>query len=546
MPSAEMLLSPPSVPVKNVDEMVAIGWDKKLDQHLISIPDVSAIDEIVSPLKNSILARKRCFSSPHKARSGVAAGGSLAPVAKEAENVWCLPEEWGTKVARSQQVVRSRSRTRFEKRKNDCSQSDHGSTVIDDVTDMTSATDADIYPFAHEQPEHEMDNDIVGVKVVVADEDYPGLLSCNEDEETSEDVTSGESSMDEEMLMIIPAEFQTARSFDEDDSTSSLHPVARLLDSLRVEQPDKARVVETLEAIKQALEMSTARIIVDREGFLTLMELVWRDYSEACTMHALDLLQSIAGLDPDFVATLVESKLVKILLAVIKHRSSPQQVDLAASFLLETIVENKEATEQLWKCRGVGVMEDSSVINKRLVQEVKSTMAKFKRNEGLKCLEDGEFHLAIDKFTEAINLDRKRAGYYGDRSLAYMEASMFKKAADDAYRCKRYNPYDVMGYLRHGLALRAMGKYKEAVETLRKGTEVDPKFVKIFDVLTETKQLYKAQLKGVNDGATLRRMTAAESAKLKKRDGDDALRKKDYVLAIACYTEALELDPKND
>lgn len=106
---------------------------------------------------------------------------------------------------------------------------------------------------------------------------------------------------------------------------------------------------------------------------------------------------------------------MKILLAVVKHRSSPQQVDLAVSFLLEIIVENKEATEQLWKCRGVGVMEDSSVINKRLVQEVKSTMAKFKRNEGLKCLEDGKFHLAIDKFTEAIALDRKRAGYYDDR-----------------------------------------------------------------------------------------------------------------------------------
>uniref|UniRef100_M4B672 Uncharacterized protein n=1 Tax=Hyaloperonospora arabidopsidis (strain Emoy2) TaxID=559515 RepID=M4B672_HYAAE len=285
--SAETLLSPPSVPVKNVEEMVAIGSDKKLDQHLISTPDVSAVDEIVSPFKNSILARRRCFSTPHEARSGVAAGGSLAPAAKEMENARCLPEEWGTKVARSQQVVRSRSRARFEKRKSGHSQSDHRSTVIDDITEMTSATDADNYPFAHEQPEHEMDNDIGSVKFVVADEDYPGLLSSNEDEETSEDVTSGESSMDEEMLMIIPAEFQTARSFDEDNSTLSLHPVAGLLDSLRVEQPDKDRVVETLEAMKEALEMSTARIIVDREGLLTLMELVWRDYSEACTMHAL-------------------------------------------------------------------------------------------------------------------------------------------------------------------------------------------------------------------------------------------------------------------
>lgn len=30
-------------------------------------------------------------------------------------------------------------------------------------------------------------------------------------------------------------------------------------------------------------------------------------------------------------------------------------------------------------------------------------------------------------------------------SLAYYEASLFKKAADDAARCMRYNPYDVIG-----------------------------------------------------------------------------------------------------
>ncbi|CAI5735738.1 unnamed protein product [Hyaloperonospora brassicae] len=539
----------PLLPVNIVDETVAIESDEQLDHHLgdiVASRDCLAVDGTGPPYKGSVPACGRYSSNIPDARSGMDEGSLLEPAAKESANAWDSPQEWGINVARSHDIVRSRREAQLDKQNDVGGRNGHELTAKDDRTEMTSVTDVDNYQLAHEQPEQEMDNDIERVKIMVVDDDCPGLLSCDEGDEVSEGLTSGESSMDEEMLMIVPAEFQTARSFDEGDLASPLHPVVGLLESLRMEQPDNDRFVETLEAMKEALEVSTARIIVEREGLLTLMELVWRDYSEACTRHALELLQSIAGLGPEFVTTLVESKVVKILLAVVKHRSSPQQVDLAASLLLDIIAEDDDAKRQLWTYRGVGVMEDACVINKRLVQEVKSTMAKFKRNEGMRCLEDGEFHLAIDKFTEAISLDRKRAIYYGDRSLAYMEASMFKKAADDAYRCKRYNPYDVMGYLRHGLALRAMGKYKEAMETLRKGTEVDPKFVKIFDALTETKQLYKARTKGVTDGITLRRMTAAESAKLKKRDGDDALRKKDYAFAIECYSEALELDPKND
>ncbi|CAI5740011.1 unnamed protein product [Peronospora destructor] len=391
-----------------------------------------------------------------------------------------------------------------------------------------------------------MDNDAESVKSYVSDEEYPMLSSSAEEDGHLKELATGDSSADEEALMIVFAEYQTARSFVEDDSASPLHPMIGLLDSLRTEELEEAVLVETLEAMKEGLELSTARMIVEGEGFLTFMKLVWIDYSEFCTIHALEILQSIANLSSDFVTTLVESELVKILLAVVKHRSSSRQVDLAASFLLEIIAKNDEAKIQLWNCRGVGVMEGSVVINRRLVQEVKSTMAKFKRNEGLKCLEDGECHLAIDKLTEAIALDRKRAGYYGDRSLAYMEASMYKKAENDAYRCIRYNPYDVMGYLRHGLALRALGKYKEAIQSLRKGTEVDPKFVKIRDTLIATDKLYKARLKGGSGATMLRHVTAAESAKLKKKDGDDALRKKNYTFAIECYSEALELDPKND
>lgn len=513
--TAEPFISAPSDRVEAVEEVTATD---------LSAPsEASTVEQTGRRVKDSMSARRQRYSC--------AVAWDAAPVNEEkVASIWMNEEESKATVPRSREVVRSLHVALGE---------DGSSTSTDDSAEASPAPEANSNHSAYDQPEQEMDSDTGSFKDAISDDDSAVLLS----DDDVEGVTTGESCVEDDALMIVPAEFQTARSYDE-ATDPMLHPVIGLLESLRTE-PDEALFVESLAAMKEDLELSTAWTLVEREGLLTLMELVWRNYSDACTLCALELLQLISTLNSDFVTILVESKVVKILLAVVKHRSSPQQVDFAASFLLEIIAENDDAKRQLWKCRGVAVMEDSLVIDRRLVQEVKSTMAKFKRSEGYKSLEDGEYHLAIDKFTEAIALDRKRAGYYGDRSLAYMEASMFKKATDDAYRCMRYNPYDVTGYLRHGLALKAMGKFKEAMASLRKGTKVDPKFTKIQDALADTEKLYKARLKG-GDGTVLRRMTAAESAKLKKKDGDDALRKKEFTLAIECYSEALELDPKND
>uniref|UniRef100_H3GQC3 Protein kinase domain-containing protein n=1 Tax=Phytophthora ramorum TaxID=164328 RepID=H3GQC3_PHYRM len=547
LPAAELLASPPPVRVKTVEELSTPTRDKLFDKHLtdFSAPsEASTVEQTDRRVKDSVSARRRRYSNLQKG-SGSVVGGLWNPVASDADG------------PRSREVVRSRHGALLEEHESLSDQSDRESTSTDDSAELAPVPEINSNRSTDEQPEQEMDNDSGSVKDVSSGDESPVLPSCDEEDGALNELTVDESSTEEEeALMIVPAEFQTARSFDDDpDPTSPRHPVIDLLESLRTEQPDEALFVKSLEAMKTDLELSTAWTIVEREGLLTFMELVWRDYSEACTMHALELLQSIAELSPDFMTALVESKIVKILLAVVKHRSSPQQVDLAGSFLLEIIAGNDDAKRQLWKCRGVRVVEDNLVIDRRLVQEVKSTMAKFKRSEGYRCLEDGEYHLAIDKFTEAIALDRKRAGYYGDRrvsyffvfhSSAYMEASMFKKAVDDAYRCMRYNPYDVTGYLRHGLALKAMGKYKEAIASLRKGTEVDPNFAKIHAALADVQVLYNARLNGDDGKTVLRRMTASESAKHKKKDGDSALRKKDFALAIECYSEALELDPKND
>ncbi|GMF20473.1 unnamed protein product [Phytophthora lilii] len=420
LPATDLLTSPPPIKVKTVEEAPAAANDRKSGKHLtdFSAPsEASTVEQNGRRVKDSVSARRRRYSNLKVNEEG----GLWDPTASDVDgsgNIWEPTERKATaKVPRSREVVRSLHGALLEvHNESDSSEDDdHRSSSTDESADITSPPEVNSNRSADEQPEQEMDNDVGNIKDGSGEEASPVLLSSDEDD-GFEDLTAGESSTDEEALMIVPAEFQTALSYDEDvDPASPRHPFVDLLEGLRTEQPDEAHFVKTLQTMKVELDLSAAWIIVEREGLITFMELVWRDYSEACTIQALELLQAIADLSPDFVVALVESKIVKILLAVVKHRSSPHQVDAAASFLLEIIAANDEAKRQLWKCRGVGVMEDNLVIDRRLVQEVKSTMAKFKRSEGNQCLDAGEYHLAIDKFTEAIALDRKRAGYYGDR-----------------------------------------------------------------------------------------------------------------------------------
>lgn len=57
-----------------------------------------------------------------------------------------------------------------------------------------------------------------------------------------------------------------------------------------------------------------------------------------------------------------------------------------------------------------------------------------------------------------------------------------------------------IGYLRNGMALKALGRYNEAIVCLRKGRQVDPKFAKIRDVISEVRrhQLPPGSLSGAS------------------------------------------------
>ena len=62
-----------------------------------------------------------------------------------------------------------------------------------------------------------------------------------------------------------------------------------------------------------------------------------------------------------------------------------------------------------------------------------------------------------------------------NRSACFLKLGHHEKALKDGFDAEILNPAYVKGVFRKGLALHAMGKYREAIDALAKAQKVEPK-----------------------------------------------------------------------
>lgn len=93
--------------------------------------------------------------------------------------------------------------------------------------------------------------------------------------------------------------------------------------------------------------------------------------------------------------------------------------------------------------------------------------------EGNKAMAGKDFTLAIDKYTQAIDLDGSNVVYLSNRAAAYSSASQHAQAVADAKRALELDPNFAKAYSRLGLAQYALGNAKDAMDAYKKGMEVE-------------------------------------------------------------------------
>ncbi|XP_003387135.1 PREDICTED: tetratricopeptide repeat protein 28 [Amphimedon queenslandica] len=89
--------------------------------------------------------------------------------------------------------------------------------------------------------------------------------------------------------------------------------------------------------------------------------------------------------------------------------------------------------------------------------------------------EDGDFLAAIERFTEAITLNRNNFQLFCQRSAAYARIGRHNEALEDAKRCHELKPDYAKAYHRMGVAYQGLGQYDESLVSFSEGLAIDPK-----------------------------------------------------------------------
>ncbi|MED6156479.1 Cochaperone protein [Stylosanthes scabra] len=101
-------------------------------------------------------------------------------------------------------------------------------------------------------------------------------------------------------------------------------------------------------------------------------------------------------------------------------------------------------------------------------------MAKELENKAKEAFLDDDFALAVDYYSEAINLDPNNPLLFADRAQAHIKLQNFTEAVSDANKAIQLNPSLAKAYLRKGTACIKLEEYHTAKVALQTGASFAP------------------------------------------------------------------------
>ncbi|KAM5193806.1 tetratricopeptide repeat protein 28 [Mantella aurantiaca] len=122
------------------------------------------------------------------------------------------------------------------------------------------------------------------------------------------------------------------------------------------------------------------------------------------------------------------------------------------------------------KSFGGKVVESSILGKEEFIEKVRQS------NEACK---NGDFKLAIELYSETLQVDPQNCILYSNRSAAFLKTQKYEKALDDAIKARLLNPKWPKAYFRQGVALQYLGRHADALAAFASGLAQDPKSLQL-------------------------------------------------------------------
>ncbi|KAK4596478.1 hypothetical protein RGQ29_014499 [Quercus rubra] len=135
----------------------------------------------------------------------------------------------------------------------------------------------------------------------------------------------------------------------------------------------------------------------------------------------------------------------------------------------------------------VNFLEETSLSNQDLPQVTPETKKKAAeaKSRGDDAFKRKDYQMAIDSYTQAIDLDPTDATLLSNRSLCWIRLDQAEHALDDAKACRALRPDWPKACYREGAALRLLQRFDEAANSFYEGVQLDPENKELVNAFRE-------------------------------------------------------------
>ena len=159
------------------------------------------------------------------------------------------------------------------------------------------------------------------------------------------------------------------------------------------------------------------------------------------------------------------------------NRDSGERSDLVAKNveLQKAVAEqDKQIAELKAKLAAADSKQEVEKISAQIAAEDKIFLANQKLDEALKFYSTGDLNGALERCTQALELNPKSGAAYSIRGTIFYQMHNYERAVADLYNAADFNPYDDKIYYNRGLAHIKLNDFKAAVEDFSKALELNP------------------------------------------------------------------------